>query len=142
MSVMRSFGWSFRQTWMALCAPAASAGSKVAGSEAAWGMEPCGKASEIKAVVGFVDDVVHDLFEIFGAVVNLNLPVGAGAMGEDLLDVVHLGAGAEVVHDVVDELEQLGDEVAGGDLLGFAEIDHLAVDAIAGGAPTGLIDEG
>src|SRR5882762_1555830 len=98
-------------------------------------MEPGGSGSEIKAVVSFGNNIVHHGFEVFRAVVNLNLPVGAGALGQNLLHVVDLGAGAEFIHHVINEFEQLVDQVAGGDLLGFAEVDHLAVDAIAGGAP-------
>ena len=91
--------------------------------------------------MGFGNDVIDYGFEVFSPVVNLNLPVGAGAVGEDLLHVVHLGAGAEFIHHVINEFEQLVDEVAGGDLLLFAEIDHLALDAVAGGAPAVLVDQ-
>src|SRR6185436_17208537 len=48
---------------------------------------------------------------------------------------------AEIIEHIVDELEQLEAELAHRDLAALAEVDQLAVDAPAGGAPLVLLDE-
>ena len=55
---------------------------------------------------------------------------------------VDLFPAAELVHDVVHELEQLVDQLARRALRSLlAEVDELAVDAVARGAPLVLDDE-
>src|SRR6187402_2416260 len=76
-----------------------------------------------------------------GLLIDAQLPVGAGAMLENPADVVDLVAAAQLVDDVVDELEVFEDEFALGHLALAAEVDELAVDAVAGGAPLVLHDQ-
>ena len=58
------------------------------------------------------------------------------------MDVVDLVAAAEFVDDVVDEGEVFEDELARGDFLLFAEVDQLAVEAVADGAELVLHQQG
>ena len=69
------------------------------------------------------------------------LPVGAGALAEVGADAVEVVVGIEVLCGLGDEVEQLVDEVADGDLLLLAEVDELAVEPVAHGAPLVLLDE-
>ena len=89
----------------------------------------------------FVDHVVHYFFQIAGLVEDAQLAVRAGAFFQDPVDVADLLAAAEFVHHVVDELQDLADQVAHRHLRLLAEIDHLAVEAVARGAPLVLHDQ-
>ena len=51
-------------------------------------------------------------------------------------------AAAEMVHHIVDKIEQLIDQHAGIDFVFFAKIDQTAIDAIAAGPPFVFVDQG
>src|SRR4030095_7629311 len=57
--------------------------------------------------------------------------------------VLHFLPASQLVEDVPDEpLQQLADELAGGQLLALAEVDQLAVQPVAHRAPLVLLDQG
>src|SRR5277367_4940899 len=84
----------------------------------------------------------HDGFQIAGLLIDAQLPLRAGAMFEDSMNVFDGAAAAEIVYDVIHKLEQLNSEIAHGDFGLFAEIDQLAFDAVASCAPFVFFDEG
>jgi len=71
---------------------------------------------------------------------NPELAVGAGAVPKDLEGVLHFGAAAKIIDDIIDEGDKLVDEVAGEHFGLPAKVDELAVDAVADGAPLVLLD--
>src|SRR5947209_16926991 len=93
------------------------------------------------AVLRFFNDEVDDVAEVVPPLVRVELTVGAGATTQDLAGVVDLVSGAEVVHDVVDELEQLVEEKPEVDLPPLAEVDQLSVHAPARGALPVLVQQ-
>ena len=70
------------------------------------------------------------------------MAVGSGALFEHGADVVDLVLTAQFFDGVFDEVEVLEDEVAGGDFGLLAEVDHLAVEAVADGTELVLHEEG
>src|SRR6187200_1450208 len=88
-------------------------------------------------------DVVHDLLQVAAVgLVEPQLPVSARAVSQDpVYSLEDLAATAELVDDVVHEREHLGDQVAEGDLDLLAEVDELAVNAVAARAPLVLEDQ-
>src|SRR5690242_17999793 len=91
--------------------------------------------SKIEATVGLGYDVVDHGSRIVGLIVNRNLSIRTRAVPQALLAVVDLRPAAQLVHHVVDEFEQLVDQGHALDLLALAEVDQLAADAVARGAP-------
>src|SRR5262249_58788706 len=67
--------------------------------------------------------------------------IGARPVVEDPADGLPLLAAAQLVHDVVDELQQLPGQVAERHLDLLAEVDELAVDPPPAGPPLVLQDE-
>ena len=59
---------------------------------------------------------------------RFNWRVGAGAFGEDRVDVLGFLADAEFIQHVVDELEQFQGQEPERHLFALAEVDQLAVD--------------
>jgi hypothetical protein len=96
----------------------------------------------LEAGSGFRGHVVDDGFEAAGFAEDLELAIGAAALREHGVDVVDLGAAAQFVEDIVNESEVLEDEFANGHFGLFAEVDHLAVDAVADGAEFVLHQKG
>src|SRR5712664_1888056 len=84
----------------------------------------------------------HDGAQVAGLLVDAKLALGAGALVENGVHVLDGAAAAEVVDHVVDEGEQLDGKVAHGHFGLLAEIDELAFDAVASGAPLVFFDEG
>ena len=70
------------------------------------------------------------------------MPLGAGPFVKNGVDVFDRAAAAEIIHHVVDESQQLDGEIAHRDFRFLAEVDELAFDAVARGAPLVLFDEG
>src|SRR5690606_24578843 len=106
------------------------------------GSREADRPSTPHALLGFADELVHHVAEVARLRVRRELAVGAGALREDAVGVLHLGAAAELVHDVADEpLDQLDDELARGQLGLPPEVDELAVEAVADGPPLVLLDE-
>src|SRR5213075_2281813 len=83
------------------------------------------------AVLGLRDDVVDDVAQIVAALVRGELAIGARALLHDLPGVVAVLAGAELVDDVIDELEQLVEQRTERHLFALAEVDQLRVEAEA-----------
>lgn len=73
--------------------------------------------------------------------VDAQLAVGAGAVGEDLLDGRDLLFDAQFGDLFADEVDQFAHQGAGGQLGLLAEVDHFAVETVAGGAPFVLVDQ-
>src|SRR5262245_45841457 len=67
--------------------------------------------------------------------------LGARALGHDPAHVVDLASAPEIVHDIVDELDQLDSELAHRHFDALAEIDQLAVNPPPRGAPLVFLDE-
>src|SRR5713226_178660 len=86
--------------------------------------------------------MLHDGAQIAGLQVDAKLALGAGALVENGVHVLDGAAAAEVVDHVVDEGEQLDGKVAHRHFGFLAEIDELAFDAVASGAPLVFFDEG
>src|SRR5689334_18670030 len=95
----------------------------------------------LDALPRFLDDRLHDRTQVAGVAVHVHLALRARAVGQDLLHVVHLAAAPQIAHDVVDELDELQREIAHRHLAALAEVDQLAVDPPARGAPLVLLDE-
>src|SRR5205085_8873628 len=90
---------------------------------------------------GLFGDAVDHWLEVARLRVYGQLPVGARAFLQDPLDVVHRPPRAQLVDHVVHELAQLLGQVPGRHLGLLAEVDELAVEAVAHGAPAVLRDE-
>src|SRR5471032_925485 len=69
-----------------------------------------GPLSNRNAKLRFFDDVVDDVPEILPLLIDRQLTIGAGTTFDDLTDVVDVLTRAEVIDDVVDELEQFVEE--------------------------------
>src|SRR5438105_1888097 len=95
----------------------------------------------LDALARFLDDRLHDGAQIARVAVHVHLTLGAGAVGENPLHVFDLAPAPQIADDVVDELEQLEREIAHRHLAPLAEVDQLAVDPPARGAPFVLLDE-
>src|SRR6185369_16574914 len=88
-----------------------------------------------------LDEVVHHVVEAVRLRVERELPVRARALADDGADALEVVVRVEDVRRLRHELEQLADEGPDGDLLLLAEVDELAVEAVADGAPLVLLDE-
>src|SRR6185503_4697360 len=95
----------------------------------------------VDGVTRFFDDRPHHRSQVSGLAKDLELPLRAGAVRQNLPDVLHLPPAAQIVQHIVDELEQLEAKLAHRNLAVLAEVDQLAVDAPARGAPLVLFDE-
>src|SRR5271169_5911596 len=84
----------------------------------------------------------YDRFQVARLLIDPQLALGAGAVFENGVNVFNGAAAAEVVDDVIHELEKLKSELAHGNFGFFAEIDQLALDAVACGAPFVFLDQG
>src|SRR5580700_5727446 len=150
MRVIRSWACRRRQTWMALRAPGVSAGSKVAvggrsttgmrGSQG-WGPRAVRDKSFFQAGGRFRDDVVDHRPDVPGPLPDAELAVGPGAVLQDLMDIGHFLPAPKLVDLLVDELEELEDKGRRVHLLLLPEIDQLAGDAIARGAPAVFVEQ-
>src|SRR5690242_8930668 len=88
------------------------------------------------------DQLVDHVFQVPGALVRRQLAIGARAVGQNRVRVFYLGARPQVVHHVVDEpTHQLTNEIRRRQLLVLAEIDELAAQAVADGAPLVLLEQ-
>src|ERR1700684_2419367 len=90
----------------------------------------------------FRDEMPYHRFQVAGLLIDAQLTLRAGAVFENRMDVFDGAAAAEIVHDVIHEFEQLEGELAHGDFGLFAEIDELAFDTVARGAPFVFFDQG
>src|SRR5256885_5632504 len=95
----------------------------------------------LDALPRFLDDRLHDRAQVAGVPVHVHLALRARAVGQDLLHVLHLAPAPQIVHDIVDELDELEREIAHRHLAPLAEIDQLAIDPPARGAPLVLLDQ-
>src|SRR5580698_1184564 len=84
----------------------------------------------------------HHRFQVAGLLIDAQLALGAGAVLENRMDVFDGAPTAKIVDDVIHEFEQLESELAHGDFGLFAEIDELAFDTVARGAPFIFFDQG
>src|SRR5882762_5795956 len=96
----------------------------------------------LDAFARLLDDRLYDRAQIAGMAVDVHLALRAGPVREDLFHVFHLAAAPQIVQDIVDELEQLHREIPHRHFAALAEIDQLAVDAPARGAPLVFFDQG
>src|SRR5580658_8554197 len=100
------------------------------------------RSSRLGDAARFRDEVFYDGFQVASLLIDAQLALRAGAVLENRMDVFDGAPAAEVVHDVIHEFEQLDGELAHGYFGLFAEIDELAFDAVAGGAPFVFFDQG
>src|SRR6266545_3916774 len=155
MRTTRSRGAIRRHVLTAFRAPGTRSSAKTDGSSVTLGMlvrlllrpesnrDDAAAVRQIQAVAGLVADVVHDLLEISARrLVDAQLSVGAGAVVQDPLDACDFLPRAELVDHVVHELEHFARELAKRNFLLLAEVDQLALDAIADGAPLVFEDQG
>ncbi len=84
----------------------------------------------------------YDRFQVAGLLIDSQLALRAGAVFENGVDIFDRAAAAEIVHNVIDKIEEFERKFAHGNFGLFAEIDQLAFDAVAGGAPFILFDQG
>src|SRR6185295_20200737 len=87
------------------------------------------------------DDVVDDGADVVRLLPDGDLAVRSRSVAQNLVNVSYFLAAAQLVHDVVDEGEQLVDQGHAGHLLLLAEVDQLAGDAVAGGPPFVLVEQ-
>src|SRR6266498_3371341 len=93
-----------------------------------WWMSRRGiRLSSDNTVLRLADDVVDDLLQIVRLFVDFQLPVRAGAAGDDRPRVVDRLAGAELVDHVVDEGQQLFQQLGVGHLFPPAVVDQLSL---------------
>src|SRR6266498_2920744 len=101
-----------------------------------------GPVFQVEAVARLVANVIHDLLQVAPRLVeNAQLAVRSRAVLQDPVYPLDLLAGAQLVHDVVHELEHLSREVAEGHLDFLAAIDQFPVDSPAARAPLVLEDQ-
>src|SRR5215471_2973513 len=151
MIVTRSRGWILRQVRTAFRAPGMRSSAYTDGSSVRFCILLLSPASArggearpapfVEPMARFFADVVDDLLQVPGFLVNTKLAVRAGAVVQDPVYPLDLVARAELVHDVVHELEHFPGELAEGDLDLLAEVDQLTVDAVAAGPPLVLEDQ-
>src|SRR5438105_15938938 len=72
---------------------------------------------------------------------DLQLAVRAGPLRQDRVDVLDRLPRAQLIHDIVDELDELDRELSHRDLRLLAEVDQVAVDAIPNRSPFVLGDQ-
>src|SRR6201987_4386751 len=92
---------------------------------ASWKMR-CGGCRHRPLAAGLLHDLPHDGLEVAGFRVRLKLTLGARAFAENSLDWCERIAASQIVHDIIDEIEQLFAEFAHGDFGLFAEVDQIA----------------
>src|SRR6266481_712541 len=85
--------------------------------------------------------MLHNGAQVTGLLKDAKLALGTGAFVENGVHVFDGAAAAEVVHDIIDEGQQFYGEIAHGHFGFFAEVDELALDAVARGAPFFFFDE-
>src|SRR5687767_284610 len=95
----------------------------------------------LNAVARLVDDRADDRAQVARLAVHAQLAIGAGAIAENRPDIFDLAPAAQLVDDVVHELEQLDGEVAHRHFLPASEVDQLAVESPARGPPLVLFDQ-
>src|SRR5215472_10863016 len=83
----------------------------------------------------------HHCFQVACFRVSLQLALGAAALTQNAFDGGQGIAAAQIVDDIVDEIEEFFAEFAHGDFGLFAEIDQIAVDAPARRAPFVFLDQ-
>ncbi len=81
------------------------------------------------------------LGEIVGFLPDRELALGAGAVLEDVLDPVELGAAAERVGVGCEQLDQLVRHLRRLHLSAGAKVDELAIGPMAGGADLVVVDQ-
>src|SRR5262245_28661231 len=149
--VTRSRGWIRRHVRTAFRAPGTRSSAYTDGSSvrfciALW-VPASARGGEtrpapfVEPVARFFTDVIDDFSQVPGLLVNAKLAVGAGAVGQDPVDPLDFLARAQLVHDVVHELEHLLRQFAEGDFNFLAKIDELPVDPVAAGPPLVLQDQ-
>src|SRR5438132_13200788 len=93
------------------------------------------------AGAGVGGQVVDDRVQVAGLAEYAQLAVRAAPLLEQGIHVADLLSGAELVDDIVNELDQLQCQVAHGHLLLLAEVDQAALEAVPDGAPLVLVDQ-
>ena len=84
----------------------------------------------------------NHLLQILRLLEDLELALGTATVLQHRVDVFDLAAAVEFVEHIVHELEILEHQLARRHFLFLAEVDQLAVQAVAGGAPLVLHDQG
>src|SRR3989442_742834 len=90
---------------------------------------------------GFGDQVAHDGLQVAGFMEDAQLAVRARAFVHDRVDILNGAPAAQVVHDVVHEFEQFGNELAHGHFGFLAKVDEFSIDAVTRRAPLVFFDE-
>src|ERR1700676_681712 len=84
----------------------------------------------------------YDRLQVAGLLIDAQLAFRAGAVFENGVNEFDGAAAAEIVDDIIDKIEEFEGQFAHGDFGLFAEIDQLAFDAVASGAPLVLFNQG
>ena len=84
--------------------------------------------------------MIDDRFDILGASPDSKLPVRAGSFMQDSLDMIHLAPAAKLGYFIGYELDKLVNQTARVSFAFPTEIDQLAIDPIARGAPAIFIE--
>src|ERR1039458_7595010 len=87
------------------------------------------------------DDVVHDLLQVAGLFEHFQLPVGASAHLEHLVNVIDLFSRSKLIYDGVNQLKVFQHQIASGNFFLFAEINQFSLDSVTRGAKLVLHDE-
>src|SRR5205807_2372927 len=90
---------------------------------------------------GFGREQLDHRTSVAAVLQDLQLAVRAGPLRQDRVDVLDRLPRAQLIHDIVDELDELDREVSHRDLRLLAEVDQVAVDAIADSSPLVLGDQ-
>src|SRR5215510_5492005 len=83
--------------------------------------------------------MIYDRFHILRAFPRSELPVGAGAVANNPLDVRHFSLAAEFFNLCRDKFEQLVQQIPFVYFGFLPEVDQFSVDTVARGAPEVLI---
>src|SRR6266446_7816648 len=87
------------------------------------------------APASLIHQMFYDGAQVACLLIHAELPFGASAFVENRVHVLDGAAAAELVHDIVDEGQQLDSEIAHGHFAFLAEINQLALDAIPRSTP-------
>src|SRR5206468_2406149 len=87
------------------------------------------------------NQLVDHRVQIAGLAELSQLPVGARAVLHDCVNVLDLFAAAQLVNNVIDEIEQFQDQVTYRHFLLLAEINQFSVESPANGPPLVLLNQ-
>lgn len=90
---------------------------------------------------GHFNQAVYDSFDVACLAPDSKLVVRRSTSLKDSVDVPNLFARAQVVNNIVNEIQQFTDEITNWHFLSLAEINHLTIKTITHRTPLVLLDQ-